>query len=99
MIAHTIYKPQLIFWETTKACPLACKHCRAEAIFEPFPGELTTEESFKLLDEIAQFPKPYPVLILTGGGRTHADRPGATAAEGYGTRNQDCIEPGCVRED
>jgi radical SAM protein len=67
VIAHTIYKPQLIFWETTKACPLACKHCRAEAIFEPFPGELTTEESFKLLDEIAQFPKPYPVLILTGG--------------------------------
>jgi radical SAM protein len=67
VIAHTIYKPQLIFWETTKACPLACRHCRAEAIFEPFPGELTTKESFKLLDEIAQFPKPYPVLILTGG--------------------------------
>ncbi|MHB1709232.1 MAG: TIGR04053 family radical SAM/SPASM domain-containing protein [Thermoplasmataceae archaeon] len=67
MIAHTIYKPQLIFWETTKACPLACKHCRAEAILEPFPGELTTNESFKLLDEIARFPRPYPVLILTGG--------------------------------
>ena len=67
MVGHAIYKPQLIFWETTKACPLACKHCRAEAILHPLPGELTTEESLSLLEEIAQFPKPYPVLILTGG--------------------------------
>ncbi|OWP57333.1 MAG: hypothetical protein B2I17_01450 [Thermoplasmatales archaeon B_DKE] len=67
MIAHTIYKPQLFFWETTKACPLACKHCRAEAILNPMPGELTTEESLNLLIQIAEFPKPYPVLILTGG--------------------------------
>jgi MoaA/NifB/PqqE/SkfB family radical SAM enzyme len=22
----------LVYWEMTQACPLACKHCRAEAI-------------------------------------------------------------------
>ncbi len=51
----------------TKACKLKCKHCRAEAIPEPLPGELTTQEGFKLIDDITKFGKPYPVLILTGG--------------------------------
>ncbi len=60
-------KPILIFWELTKACKLKCKHCRAEAIPEPLPGELSTEESRRLIDEIALFGKPSPVLILTGG--------------------------------
>jgi MoaA/NifB/PqqE/SkfB family radical SAM enzyme len=36
--------PILLFWETTKACGLACRHCRAEAIAQPQPGELTTEQ-------------------------------------------------------
>ncbi len=60
-------KPLLIFWETTKACQLACKHCRANAITEPLPGELSTEEAVKLLEEIAEFGKPSPILVFTGG--------------------------------
>lgn len=28
--------PLLVFWESTKACPLACRHCRAEAIKKPY---------------------------------------------------------------
>ncbi len=60
-------RPILVFWETTKACKLKCKHCRAEAIPEPLPGELTTEEGFKLIEELTKFGKPYPILILTGG--------------------------------
>jgi len=66
MMNHNL-KPILIFWETTKACKLKCKHCRAEAILEPLPDELTTEEAYKLIDDIKRFGKPYPVLIFTGG--------------------------------
>ncbi len=60
-------KPLIIFWETTKACLLACKHCRAEAITEPLPGELSTAEGKRLIDQIVEFGSPYPILILTGG--------------------------------
>jgi len=60
-------RPILIFWETTRACKLKCRHCRAEAILNPLPDELSTEDAFKLIDMIKGFGRPYPVLILTGG--------------------------------
>lgn len=60
-------RPILVFWETTKACLLKCKHCRAEAISEPLPGELNTEEGKMLIDQVRGFGSPYPVLIFTGG--------------------------------
>lgn len=60
-------KPLLVFWETTKACDLVCKHCRAEAIKEALPGELNTEEAERLIDDVASFGKPSPILIFTGG--------------------------------
>lgn len=59
--------PRLVFWETTKACPLACVHCRATAQLEPAPGELDTNEAMGLVDELAAAAQPRPVLILTGG--------------------------------
>ncbi len=60
-------RPILVFWETTKACDLKCIHCRAEAIPDPLPGELDTDEGKSLIDELTEFGRPYPVLILTGG--------------------------------
>jgi len=57
----------LVFWETTKACKLVCKHCRAEAIEKPLPDELSTEEGKKFIDQITEFGRPYPHLIMTGG--------------------------------
>jgi len=60
-------RPMLVFWETTRACQLACKHCRASATPEALPGELTTAEGFELIDEVAGFGRPYPILVLTGG--------------------------------
>ncbi|MGO9964428.1 MAG: TIGR04053 family radical SAM/SPASM domain-containing protein [Acidimicrobiales bacterium] len=59
--------PRLVFWETTKACPLACVHCRAVAQREPAPDELSTEEAKAIIDELAGAGRPAPVLILTGG--------------------------------
>ncbi|HLY94027.1 MAG TPA: TIGR04053 family radical SAM/SPASM domain-containing protein [Gaiellaceae bacterium] len=60
-------RPILVFWEATRACLLACRHCRASAIAEPLPGELSTEEGERFLDSLAGFGRPYPVLVLTGG--------------------------------
>ncbi|MBM3461945.1 MAG: TIGR04053 family radical SAM/SPASM domain-containing protein [Armatimonadetes bacterium] len=60
-------RPLLVFWETTRACGLACKHCRASAIAEPLPGELTHEEGLAFIDHLASFGRPSPILILTGG--------------------------------
>lgn len=60
-------QPILIFWETTKACDLACKHCRASALLEPLPDEMNLEESLSFIGQIKGFGTPSPVLILTGG--------------------------------
>lgn len=60
-------RPMLVFWETTRACLLACKHCRASATAEPLPGELTSSEGFELINQVAAFGRPYPILVLTGG--------------------------------
>jgi radical SAM protein len=60
------WAPALVFWETTRACPLACRHCRAEASADPAPGELTTGEGVRLVHQLTGFGRP-PVLVLTGG--------------------------------
>lgn len=57
--------PRLVAWETTRACNMACVHCRAEAQYHPDPNQLTHEEGIRLLDEIASFSSP--IVILTGG--------------------------------
>ncbi|NDJ33544.1 MAG: TIGR04053 family radical SAM/SPASM domain-containing protein [Chloroflexi bacterium] len=60
-------RPFMVIWETTNACDLSCRHCRAEAIAEVEPGTLTTAEGKALLDQIEAFGKPRPIVILTGG--------------------------------
>ncbi|HKJ93403.1 MAG TPA: radical SAM protein, partial [Longimicrobiales bacterium] len=57
--------PFLVIWETTQACDLACKHCRAEAQPNRHPGELTTEEAKRLLDRVRQFGKI--IFVFSGG--------------------------------
>ena len=67
LIARFHEAPLIVFWESTKACPLACKHCRADAIFKPLPGELTTAEGKRLIEQVAEFGDPKPLLVITGG--------------------------------
>jgi radical SAM protein len=59
--------PLLVFWETTLACDLACRHCRAQAMAAPAPGQLTTAEGLRLVEQLAGFGSRLPVLVLTGG--------------------------------
>ena len=57
-------RPFMVFWELTRACDLACRHCRAEAQPLRSPDELNSEEIEVLLDHLAP---ARPLLILTGG--------------------------------
>lgn len=57
----------MVIWEVTRACDLVCRHCRAEAQPLAHPGELTTEQGFRLLEQVSSFGRPAPLLVLTGG--------------------------------
>jgi radical SAM protein len=57
--------PFLVIWETTQACALACRHCRASAEPGRDPRELTTAEGFALIDQVAALGTP--ILVFTGG--------------------------------
>lgn len=59
------YLPRLVAWEITRRCNHSCRHCRAAADMGPYPGEISTEKCFQVIDEIAEVAKP--ILILTGG--------------------------------
>lgn len=61
------HSPLNVYWEMTQACNLACRHCRAEAMPQPHPQELTIEEGLQFLRQIPEFGSPMPQLILTGG--------------------------------
>lgn len=57
--------PRVIAWESTQACNLVCRHCRASAQTEPAPDELTTSEVKRLIDEIVSLSKP--IFVISGG--------------------------------
>ena len=57
---------RILAWEVTRACNLACRHCRASAQGEPHPDELSTTEALAFLDDLAGLETP-PMLIFTGG--------------------------------
>jgi AdoMet-dependent heme synthase len=59
--------PSRVYWELTRACDLACRHCRAEAIPRRDPGELDTAEGRRLLEELGEFGDRPPSVVLTGG--------------------------------
>ncbi|MBI4797336.1 MAG: heme b synthase [Desulfarculus sp.] len=56
---------RLLAWETTRRCNLSCVHCRAGALDQHYPGELTTQEGEALLRDMRTLGQP--VIILTGG--------------------------------
>ncbi|MGB8275086.1 MAG: heme d1 biosynthesis radical SAM protein NirJ [Alphaproteobacteria bacterium] len=55
----------VVIWNLIRRCNLACKHCYSISADTDFPGELSTEEIFKVMDDLKRF--GVPVLILSGG--------------------------------
>lgn len=60
-------RPMIAIWEVTRACALVCRHCRADAQTRAHPRQLSTEAGKALLDDIAGYGAPYPIVVLTGG--------------------------------
>ena len=58
-------RPFIVIWEATRACALACRHCRASATVTRHPLELNSSEALALVDQVA---RAQPELfVLTGG--------------------------------
>lgn len=76
-------RPFIVIWEVTRACQLACLHCRADAITRRDPLELSTDEGKALLAELADYGAPRPMVVLTGGDPF--ERPDLADLISYGT--------------
>jgi radical SAM protein len=63
--------PFLVIWETTQACDLACRHCRASAHPGRAAAELTTAEGEDLLRQIAAMGTR--IVVLSGGDPLQRD--------------------------
>lgn len=63
--------PLLLIWEVSRACALACQHCRASAVDWRDPAELSTAEGCALIDDVASMGTP--LLVFTGGDPLQRD--------------------------
>jgi len=61
---HTPPGP-VVIWNLTRRCNLTCKHCYALSADHDYPGELSTDEVFSVMDDLRGY--RVPVLILSGG--------------------------------
>ncbi|WBU52875.1 heme d1 biosynthesis radical SAM protein NirJ [Paracoccus sp. SCSIO 75233] len=61
---HGPVKP-VVIWNLTRRCNLRCRHCYTVSANVDFPGELSTEKAFEVLDDIGRM--GVPGLILSGG--------------------------------
>jgi len=55
----------VVIWNLIRRCNLACKHCYSISADHDFPGELSTDEVFAVMDDLRAY--GVPVLILSGG--------------------------------
>ncbi len=61
------HRPFIVIWEATRACDLACVHCRAEAQPLRSARELDTGQARQLLEQVRGFGDPPPFFVITGG--------------------------------
>jgi MoaA/NifB/PqqE/SkfB family radical SAM enzyme len=55
----------VVIWNLIRRCNLTCLHCYSISADKDFPGELTTDEAYRVMDDLQAF--HVPVLILSGG--------------------------------
>jgi len=92
-------RPFIVIWEVTRACQLVCTHCRADAIRSRNPFELSTEQGYKLLDDLASFGTPRPLVVLTGGDPfERPDLPELVAHGGLSMALSPSVTPRLTRE-
>jgi len=55
----------VVIWNLIRRCNLTCEHCYSVSTDIDFPGELSTDEVYGVMDDLKAF--HVPVLILSGG--------------------------------
>ncbi|MBF0184779.1 MAG: heme d1 biosynthesis radical SAM protein NirJ [Magnetococcales bacterium] len=55
----------VVVWNLLRRCNLSCRHCYSVSADRDFQGELSTEEIFRVLDDLHAF--GVPAIILSGG--------------------------------
>ncbi len=55
----------VVIWNLIRRCNLTCRHCYSISADVDFPGELSTDEVYVVMDDLKRF--RVPVLILSGG--------------------------------
>ncbi len=55
----------VVIWNLIRRCNLTCKHCYATSTDKDFPGELSTQQVYDVMDDLKAFGTK--VLILSGG--------------------------------
>ena len=55
----------VVIWNLVRRCNLCCEHCYSVSADRDFPGELSTQEVYRVMDDLHAF--GVPVLILSGG--------------------------------
>ena len=63
--AHRSPPGPVVIWNLIRRCNLMCKHCYSISGDVDFPGELSAEQVFSVMDDLKGF--KVPVLILSGG--------------------------------
>lgn len=58
-------KHPVVVWNITRSCNLKCVHCYAHAKDKIFENELSTQEGFAVIDDLAEY--GVPVILFSGG--------------------------------
>jgi len=58
----------VVVWNITRACNLRCVHCYANAVGQSSDEELTTEQGYSLIEDLADY--KVPVILFSGGEPT-----------------------------
>jgi len=60
-----VQPPFMVSYSITQECNLNCKHCYSDSVDQAAPDELTTEEAFRLMDDLSKW--GVGLLVIDGG--------------------------------
>lgn len=63
--ASSRQRKPIVVWNITRTCNLRCVHCYADSHAEIYPGELTKEQCYAVIDDLAEYGAN--ALLLSGG--------------------------------
>jgi radical SAM protein with 4Fe4S-binding SPASM domain len=65
LLHYSADKKPVVVWNVTQRCNLHCGHCYSSSRNREYPGELSTQEAIRLIDDLAAF--GVPTLLFSGG--------------------------------